>query len=164
LLVGYLSLTDLFLVGLALDISGATLLAKGLLLSPRELARLNTFWGVGYGQHEDRCRNRVAGEFGVAYLVCGFLLQAVGYLLAVSGVPSEAGSDRVAAALVLALVVAGVAWAAWALLHRPRIDALVAAIEREGAAASQEINEVEQRTQSRSGESLDNPESMAPPT
>ena len=162
----YLSLTDLFLVGVALDISGAILLAKGLLLSPRELARLNTFWGVGYGQHEDRCRNRVAGEFGVAYLVCGFILQAAGYLLAVSGTPDETGSARVVVAVVLALVVGGIAWAAWGLLHQLRIEALLAAIEREGPAASREINEAtEQRekTEADTGESLDKSATAPPP-
>ena len=63
-----LSLADLFLVGLVLDISGAVLLARGLLLSPSELSRLNTVWGSAAGVHEDRIRNRVAAEFGVAYL------------------------------------------------------------------------------------------------
>jgi hypothetical protein len=35
----YLSLTDLFIVGLGLDITGAILLAKGLLISPATLRR-----------------------------------------------------------------------------------------------------------------------------
>jgi len=162
----YLSLTDLFLVGLALDISGAILLATGLLLTPRELARLNTYWGLEKGQQEDRCRNRVAGEFGVGYLVCGFVLQAAGYLLAVSGTPSETGSGRVIAAVVLALVVAGIAWGAWGLLHQPRIDALLADIEREGPAASQEINEASERrekTEAETSKSLDKPARARPP-
>lgn len=137
----YLSLADLFLVGLALDISGAILLAKGLLLSPRALSRLNTWWGVSDGQHEDRCRNRVAGEFGVTYLVAGFTMQAVGYLLSVAGVRSETGTARLIAALAMALAVAGVAWMAWALLHGRRIETLTGAIEKESPAAAQEINE-----------------------
>lgn len=137
----YLSLTDLFLVGLALDISGAILLAKGLLLSPRALSRLNTYWGVGYGQHEERCRNRVASEFGVAYLVVGFTLQAIGYSLSIAGIPNESGTARLIAALAMALAVAGVAWIAWALLQNRRIETLNAAIEEERPAAAQEINE-----------------------
>jgi hypothetical protein len=35
----YLSLTDLFIVGLGLDITGAILLAKGPLISPATLRR-----------------------------------------------------------------------------------------------------------------------------
>ena len=139
----YLSLTDLFLVGLALDISGAVLLAKGLLLSPRMLARLNTVWGVGEGLHEDRLRNRVDGEFGIGYLVAGFTLQAVGYSLDIGGVPSETGRCRLIAAMTLAALAAGAAWAAWALLHKRRITALSAKSERAHQAASKEINEAQ---------------------
>lgn len=117
-----LSLTDLFLVGLALDITGAILLAKGLLLSPRALARLNTNWGVGYGQHEDRLRNRVDGAYGVRCLVVGFCLQAFGYLLAISGVSSETGTGRAIAGVALAAVAAGIAWTAWRLRRERKID------------------------------------------
>ena len=141
--VGYLSLTDLFLVGLALDISGATLLAKGLLLSPRALARLNTNWGVGYGQHEDRCRNRVLGEFGVIYLVAGFALQAVGYSLEIGGVLSKTGTGRLVAALAMAAAGAGIAWALWGLLKERRFNALLAAVESQSDAAGKEIEAAE---------------------
>jgi hypothetical protein len=146
--VSYLSVTDLFLVGLALDISGAILLAKGLLLSPRALSRLNTYWGVGYGQHEDRLRNRVAGEFGVLYLVAGFVLQAVGYSLAIGGVQSRTGTNRLIVALVMAAVAAGIAWTGWALGQSRRIETLTTAVEREGPAASQEIEAAEQGAES----------------
>jgi hypothetical protein len=137
-----LSLADLFLVGLVLDISGAILLARGLLLSPRELSRLNTFWGVGYGQHEDRIRNRVSGEFGVTYLVAGFLLQAAGYSFAISGVETKTGGDRLLVALAMAAVVAGLAWAGWWQFRERRVRALRAlteAIANESEAAGAEI-------------------------
>ncbi len=139
----YLSLTDLFLVGLAFDICGAVLLAKGLLLSPRLLSKLNTNWGVGYGQHRDRCENRVAGEFGMSYLVVGFLLQAVGYCLDIAGVQSETGTCRLIAGLLMAFVTATLAWAAWKLLRWPRLRTLEAAIDRERKAAKREIEESE---------------------
>jgi hypothetical protein len=139
----YLSLADLFLVGVVLDISGALLLAKGLLLSPRTLSALNTNWGVGYGQHEDRCRNRVAGEFGVTYLTGGFVLQAVGYSLNIAGVPTNAGTSRLAGAPAMAGVVTALVWIAWVLLKEPRIKALAATVEREWPAAVQEIEAVE---------------------
>lgn len=148
--MSYLSLTDLFLAGLALDVSGAILLAKGLLLSPRALSRLNTVWGVGYGQHEDRIHNRVASEFGIGYLIAGFVLQAIGYALAIGGVPSETGIRRLIVALALAIIVAGGTWATWALCHRHRIETLTAKIEAEYPAASEEINAAQRDRESSS--------------
>jgi hypothetical protein len=135
------TLADLFLVGLVLDISGAILLAKGLLLSPRTLSKLNTFWGVGYGQHQDRVDNRVAGEFGVAYLVLGFALQFVGYLLDIGGVSTATGGDRLIAALVMAAGALALAMFGWRLLRPVRAASLEAAIECESTEASREISE-----------------------
>ncbi len=137
----YLSLTDLFLVGLAFDICGAVLLAKGLFLSPRFLSTLNTWWGVSDGQHQDRSENRVAGEFGVAYLVAGFFLQAVGYSLDIAGVQSEVGIRRLIAGLVMAFAAGALAWTLWELMKGPRLRALEATISRERDAAKQEIQE-----------------------
>lgn len=143
LVMDHLSLVDLLLVGLVLDISGAILLARGLLLSPRELSMLNTNWGVGYGQHEDRIRNRVSGEFGVAYLVGGFTLQVVGYSLAISGTPTHTGGGRLLVAWVLALAIGGLAWGAWASLRGRRIKALTVRIDGERAAAVEAIEAAE---------------------
>jgi hypothetical protein len=138
----YLTLSDLFFVGLALDITGGVLLAKGLLLTPRELALLNTVYGSGSGVHRDRCRNRVLGEFGVAYLTAGFVLQAVGYALQIGGHPSETGRGRLLAALVMAAIAVAVAWAAFALLHVHRIDSLLARAEEAHPAVAKEIEEM----------------------
>jgi hypothetical protein len=137
--MSHLSLADLFLVGLVLDVSGALLLARGLLLSPRELSRLNTFWGVGYGQHEDRIRNRVAGEFGVTYLVAGFLLQAAGYSFAIAGTPTRTGGDRFLYAWGLALLVGGLAWATWVTMRGRKEASLIGAIEGQREAAVEDI-------------------------
>jgi hypothetical protein len=141
--VNHLSLADLFLVGLVLDVSGAVLLARGLLLTPRELSRLNTYWGVGHGQHEDRVRNRVSGEFGVAYLVAGFLLQAAGYSFAIAGTPTRTGDGRLLFAWAMALVVGGLAWGAWATLRGTRISRLTEAIDGEREAAVADIEAAE---------------------
>jgi hypothetical protein len=138
----YLTLSDLFFVGLALDITGGVLLAKGLLLTPRELAMLNTMYGSGIGVHKDRCRNRVLGEFGVAYLTAGFVLQAVGYALQISGHQSETGGGRLLAALVMAAVAVAVAWAAFTLLHGRRTDALLARADEAHPAVAKEIEEM----------------------
>jgi hypothetical protein len=137
--VDCLSLTDLFLVGLVLDISGAVLLAKGLLLSPRALARMNTMYGSAYEVHEDRIRNRVYAEFGLLYLATGFGLQAIGYALDIGGVKAETGTGRLIVALVTAAVVGGLAWAVWELRHGARIEALGATVAAEHPAAAEEI-------------------------
>ena len=138
----YLTLSDLFFVGLALAITGGILLAKGLLLTPQELAMLHTMYGSGTGSHKDRCRNRVLGEFGVAYLTAGFVLQAVGYALQISGQSSETGGDRLLAALVMATVAVALAWAVFALLHGRRTDALLAQADEARPAAVKEIEEM----------------------
>jgi hypothetical protein len=137
------TLADLFLVGLVLDISGAVLLAKGLLLSPRTLSKLNTYWGLSHGQPQDRIDNRVAGEFGVAYLVLGFALQFVGYSLEIGGTSTTADGERLAIALGMAAVALMLALAGWCVFSPRRAASLSAAIEREGAEASREIDEDE---------------------
>lgn len=151
------TLADLFLVGLVLDISGAVLLAKGLLLSPRTLSKLNTFWGVGYGQNQDRIDNRVAGEFGVAYLVLGFVLQFVGYSLDIAGVSTETGGSRLVAALVMTAVALALAIFGWRLLRPVRVASLEAAIERESPEASREIDEEDKPEKTAPDESAGDP-------
>ena len=116
----FLSLTDLFLVGLALDVTGAVLLAKGLLISPAMISVVSgTYWGSNKGEAEDRCRNRVDAEFGIGFLAAGFVLQAVGYSLDIGGVPTETGTDLLLAGLAMAAVAAGVAVAAYVAFHTP---------------------------------------------
>lgn len=139
----YLSLTDLFLVGLALDICGAVLLAKGLLLTPRDIARLNTFWGINEGALRDRIQNRVYAEFGMLYLGIGFTLQAVGYSLEIGGVETETGACRLIVAFAMAAGAVGAALAAWVPLRGHRIQALSASVESEREAARTEIETAE---------------------
>ncbi len=134
-----------------LDISGAVLLAKGLLLAPRTLSKLNTNWGVAYGQARDRVDNRVAGEFGVTYLVLGFALQFVGYSLDIGGVSTETGGDRLLVALGMAAVALALAMAAWRSLGLARRVSLNTAIERERDDAVREIGEEEERKKAADG-------------
>ncbi|MBS1894852.1 MAG: hypothetical protein JST59_26430 [Actinobacteria bacterium] len=125
----YLSLTDLFLVGLALDISGAALLAKGLLISVPMIAEVSaTKWDGNQEVSADRCRNRVDAEYGITFLLAGFVLQAFGYLLALAGVHTETGGRRVVVAGVLGLAGAGVAWFAWWRTHESRVEQLEIAV------------------------------------
>jgi len=71
------AVTDLFLVGTALDLLGGFLIAKGLLVStPVLVLRSGNFWGgnptVPVGAVEDR----IDAKAGLLILAVGFTLQA----------------------------------------------------------------------------------------
>lgn len=70
----------LFVVGLALDLAGAVLLALGLTIRARDIAGLGTYQGISYGALVDRVRSRVDAEFGLTALGLGFFLQFLGSL------------------------------------------------------------------------------------
>ncbi len=126
-----LSLNDLFLVGLALDIFGATLLAKGLLMAPDMIYRASaTYVGWNSTAAWDRCKNRVSAEFGLAYLGLGFIFQAAGYGLEIGGVHKDTGSGRLLAAIVMALVAVAAAMSAWLLLHERRTKHVAAKVTK----------------------------------
>jgi hypothetical protein len=118
-----LSLADLFLVGLTLDVAGAVLLARGGLIS---LARMNelseTLFGGGMAPaaEEGHLENRVDAEIGLFYLGLGFGLQVIGYLLDIAGVHSGAGTGRLIVALALVLGSLTFAWLGRSYM-RPRL-------------------------------------------
>ncbi len=97
----FLSITDLFMVGLGFDIAGAVLLLRGLLLSPKAIASLHTFYGIEVGATLERAENRVDGFYGGFGLVAGFFLQAVGYAAELSGAEGATGTGQLVAALLL---------------------------------------------------------------
>jgi hypothetical protein len=115
-----LSLTDLFLIGLALDLSGAFLLAKGLLISPARMNELTeTVFGGGMAPaaEEGHFENRIDAEIGVIYLGVGFGLQVLGYMLDIAGVHSATGTGRLIVGAALAVGTLGLAWLAWSVLR-----------------------------------------------
>ena len=86
-------LTELFIVGLGYDLSGAVLLAWGLLASPEDMVKGDmTWWGVS-GSIGRSIKDKVLGGIGVCYLVLGFLLQAVAYVLAMADGTSVTRGD-----------------------------------------------------------------------
>jgi hypothetical protein len=89
-----LSLTDLFILGLGLDLAGAVLIARGLLISPAAIARLNTWGGLESGSTVDRARNWVDALFGVVYLALGFACQAGAYFVELGGSAPTHGGRR----------------------------------------------------------------------
>ena len=107
----FFSLSDLFVVGIGFDLAGAFMLAKGLLMSPRQMlgGGLNAA-GQGYSPATiyERARDFVDARTGICSLVVGFLLQAAGYLVLLStDVNETTGARKVIGAIVLALVAMG---------------------------------------------------------
>jgi hypothetical protein len=82
--------TDLFAAGPGFDITGAYLVAKGLLTPPDEFAQQFAKSGNTFAWANVRAANDHAdGVAGVGALCFGFLLQAIGYVLQIGGVSSH---------------------------------------------------------------------------
>ncbi len=97
------SWTDVFVFGIGLDIAGASLLAKGLLLSDGQVLGLSKpYLDLHPGQVVARIDDRIAATVGVLSLVLGFVTQLVGY--SVDFVARPGGSASVTRALLTALV------------------------------------------------------------
>jgi hypothetical protein len=109
------AVTDLFVVGTALDLVGGALIAKGLLVSTPVLAlRAGTYWGgnpnVAVGAIEDRTDAQV----GLLILGLGFILQAAGYIATLAAEPKvPASGSRAFTALGLVAVAVAVSALAW---------------------------------------------------
>lgn len=126
-----LAVEDLFIVGLALDVTGAWVLARGLLASPSLISRLaRSNWDWNALDAVDRVRNRVDAELGVCALIAGFVLQGVGYLLVLVGVSSDTGWLRWAAAAALSVVVVGLGFFAARPLKERRVNRLLVRVAR----------------------------------
>jgi hypothetical protein len=80
-----LTLTDLFVGGLGIEVVGAILIARGLLARFSLVKSFGTWGGMGFFDVVDRTRNRVDAFFGVGYLLIGVLAQIVGYLAEADG-------------------------------------------------------------------------------
>src|SRR5439155_9132508 len=77
-----ISWSDVFVVGIGLDIAGAYLLAKGLLMGDRQVLGLaRTYFDASPDQVVARVDDRIAGTVGVMALVVGFLFQLAGYFI-----------------------------------------------------------------------------------
>jgi hypothetical protein len=78
----YFSYEDLFVFGIGFDIAGAYLLAKGLLLSSRQILNLSSsFLDFNPPGVVSRAEDKATTYIGVGALLLGFLLQLLGYLL-----------------------------------------------------------------------------------
>lgn len=111
------TVSDLFVLGIGVELVGAWLLARGLLASPTVLKSFSTVGAIGVGDVVDRARNRVDAAFGVVYLLIGFLAQLGGYLLQIAGRHGSHGARQLETVLVILALAAGLAWLLWRCLH-----------------------------------------------
>jgi hypothetical protein len=104
-----LSIEDLFAAGIGLDIGGACLVALGLMTSPRHIVDVIDLWRggnafLGLALVDDK----INGESGVVFLVAGFSLQAMAYVLTAALQPNKAegawGTIGVVVCLALGLL------------------------------------------------------------
>ena len=76
-----MSVTDLFIIGIGFDLSGAVLLALGVSGSPEEIVKTSmTYWGISAAIART-IKDKVLGTLGVTYLVIGFEFQAAAQTL-----------------------------------------------------------------------------------
>jgi hypothetical protein len=114
-----LTLTDLFVGGLGIEVVGAVLIARGLLARFSVVKSFGTVGGIGVAEVVDRTRNRVDAFFGVGYLAIGVVAQIVGYLAEADGEGAGPFGGRELLGGVLLLVVgAGGAFLVWVLSNR----------------------------------------------
>jgi|ERR1700730_5012487 len=105
-----LSVEDAFTTGVAFDLLGGYLLARGLLSDPRDMAhRASTLVGYNGAIVEREVRARIDGVTGIATLGLGFLLQFGGYVALIGGAKltttdAEAALLAVGVAVVLVAV------------------------------------------------------------
>jgi hypothetical protein len=115
----HLSILDLFIVGLGVEVFGGYLVAKGLLLSPSALKVFGTNAGIGIADVVDRVKSRVDALIGLALLILGFGLQFTGYVLQLSGDHSAHGRNLLVSAIALFALVVGGACVFWLLVRGP---------------------------------------------
>lgn len=110
-----LSLDDLFVVGLGLEIAGACILGRGLINSPQDMMRLSgTYYTANPASQVRQAQDRVDGLFGLCALVAGFGVQVVGYaLLLGAGSDPHPSLGRALVAVALAALSAAAIFATW---------------------------------------------------
>jgi hypothetical protein len=134
---------DLVLAGLAMDISGAVILARGLFPSRKEIiARTRTGVKIAppdrattglsdYYQIDNptlvvsMVEDQVDGAFGVGCLIVGFTLQGVGAALALGGQNGQTGTDQAFFGLLVLLLTAALVWIAYWRGRRRFVRALI---------------------------------------
>jgi hypothetical protein len=108
--------TDAFTFGIGCDLAGAYLLARGLLASDRQMAMAGaTTWNWNAVDILGRARDRVDAQAGILALLLGFVTQAAGYTLGLSGVSTASGAVQVAVGVLLSIVAGMLVLGGWAM-------------------------------------------------
>jgi hypothetical protein len=123
-----LTLTDLFVVGLGVELVGAWLIARGLLAPLWVVKSFGTWGGIGAANVVDRARNRVDALFGVVFLAAGFLAQLAGYLAEIHGDHLAQGGGLLGDSLILLAIAMGIPLGLWLLFHRWALKAMLVEI------------------------------------
>jgi hypothetical protein len=130
------SLSDLFAFGAGCDVAGAWLLARGLLPSPRQIARRATYGGLYPGALIDDVDSRVTARVGAWSLFAGFSIQVAAYAVLLGvGLSSDASPARsVVASIAAATPVAAIIFGE-RRTHRDRANKLLVRVSREDVVA-----------------------------
>ena len=129
-----LSVEDLFVVGVSFDLLGGYYLGRGLFATPGDIVRRTTsLYGQGLNPAEaiSQIRARADGWLGLGSLAIGFVLQAAGYIVVISGATVSTGLARALVALVLAAALGAGAWRIARAAHRKLVHWLVIAVASE---------------------------------
>lgn len=129
----HLSVYDLFVVGIALDLVGAFLVARGLLVSPVDLGGMSgrSVGAIDAKVMAERLADRVHAEAGLLSLALGFLLQLVGYLGVIGGATYGTGKWDVLFAVLLAAMAAAIVAGTYRSLSNPRRRAVLVAFSKQ---------------------------------
>jgi hypothetical protein len=134
-LPGWLTIEDVALAGLGLDIAGGCVLASGLLLSTRQIRHVGgSYYDWNRYALVDLVENRVKGIWGVALLVIGFTAQALTYLLTLGNVsPDYHDHWSVIAGICIVVAAAVIGAMAYTIARDPMVRAeLVKLAESDG--------------------------------
>lgn len=128
---------DLFALGIGLDVAGAYLLARGLLQSPRALARGATYGGLYPGGLVDAIEERVTGSLGIGALLLGFVFQAAGYALVLGiGATGDTSVGRAITAIAIGAIAVAAIVGGERLMHGWRFRRLLIRVAREDVKTS----------------------------
>jgi hypothetical protein len=112
--------TDLFVIGIAVDLAGSYLLGRGVVSSALDISRrAMPFPTVNHAAIVADVRDRVDALIGLVALATGFVAQALGYWFAISTSPYPTGTARATTALLAGVVAAVVVVSIWLLIKRP---------------------------------------------
>jgi hypothetical protein len=107
-----ISWSDISLVGIGLDIAGAVLLAKGLLMTDKQVIGVTrTIFGYNPDHVVSRVEDRIAATVGVLSILVGVAAQLVGYAASLSvGPDNGATPSRGQFGLLLAAAAIAIIW------------------------------------------------------